>query len=73
MKTMLLQQSGKGKVRLYSVDRTGNTTYIRGAFQLFGGAPVSTETLKKEMHAEAHVLVKTWKQSTAEYTPALAA
>jgi hypothetical protein len=38
-----------------------------------GGAPVSTGTKKKERHAEAHVLVKTWKQSTAEYQPALAA
>jgi hypothetical protein len=64
---------GKGKGRLYSVDRNRDTTYIEEAFQNSGGAPVSTETLKKEMHAEAHVLVKTWKQSTAEYTPALAA
>jgi len=62
-----------GRARLYSVDRTVDTTYIKKAFQYIGGAPVSTETLKKEMHAEAHVLVKTWKQPTAEYTPALAA
>jgi len=38
-----------------------------------GGAPVSTGTKKEEMHTEAHDLVKTWKQSTAEYQPALAA
>ena len=38
-----------------------------------GGAPVSTGTVKEERHAEAHVLVKTWKQPTAEFTPALAA
>jgi hypothetical protein len=68
MKTVILRE----KLRLYSVDRLRDTTYIRGVFQ-FGGAPVSTETQTKEMHAEAHVLVKTWKQSTAEFTPALAA
>jgi len=72
MKTIFLRDSAKGKARLYSVDRNRDTTYIEDAFQI-GGAPVSTETLKKEMHAEAHTLVKMWKQSTAEYTPALAA
>jgi len=34
---------------------------------------VSTGTKKFEMHTEAHDLVKTWKQSNADYQPALAA
>jgi hypothetical protein len=41
--------------------------------RLKGGAPVSTESKKEEMHTEAHALVKTWKTTTAEYQPALAA